>query len=122
MHKILFFSAFLLFSFTTSHNKIGVDFGAKCTGSSNCRACKNCSACGHCNSGGSCAVCVRMKSNSRGKNLKGSNSDKEITAGNNKIQKIYQRKSATSHSKKIYTGPRGGRYYINSNGNKTYVK
>ena len=22
----------------------------------------------------------------------------------------------------IYEGPRGGRYYINSNGNKTYVK
>lgn len=22
----------------------------------------------------------------------------------------------------IYTGPRGGKYYINSNGNKTYVK
>lgn len=25
-------------------------------------------------------------------------------------------------SRTIYTGPRGGRYYINSNGNKTYVK
>jgi hypothetical protein len=24
-------------------------------------------------------------------------------------------------SKTIYTGPRGGQYYINSNGNKTYV-
>lgn len=22
---------------------------------------------------------------------------------------------------KIYTGPRGGRYYINKNGNKTYI-
>ena len=22
----------------------------------------------------------------------------------------------------IYEGPRGGRYYINSNGNKTYIK
>jgi colicin import membrane protein len=21
----------------------------------------------------------------------------------------------------VYTGPRGGRYYINSNGNKTYI-
>lgn len=24
--------------------------------------------------------------------------------------------------KKVYTGPQGGRYYINSNGNKTYIK
>ena len=23
--------------------------------------------------------------------------------------------------KKVYTGPRGGRYYINKNGNKTYI-
>lgn len=27
-----------------------------------------------------------------------------------------------SNSRTIHTGPRGGRYYINSNGNKTYVK
>ncbi len=25
-------------------------------------------------------------------------------------------------SRKIHTGPRGGKYYINSNGNKTYIK
>ncbi len=25
------------------------------------------------------------------------------------------------NGKKVYTGPRGGRYYINSNGNKTYI-
>ncbi len=30
--------------------------------------------------------------------------------------------STTSSSRTIYTGPRGGRYYINSNGNKTYIK
>lgn len=29
---------------------------------------------------------------------------------------------ASSSSRTIHTGPRGGRYYINSNGNKTYVK
>lgn len=28
---------------------------------------------------------------------------------------------STTSSKTIYTGPRGGQYYINSNGNKTYV-
>ena len=26
-----------------------------------------------------------------------------------------------NRGKKIYTGPKGGQYYINSNGNKTYV-
>ncbi|EGV43650.1 HNH endonuclease [Bizionia argentinensis JUB59] len=30
--------------------------------------------------------------------------------------------SSTHSSRAIQTGPRGGRYYINSNGNKTYVK
>jgi len=30
--------------------------------------------------------------------------------------------STSSSSRTILTGPRGGKYYINSNGNKTYVK
>lgn len=29
--------------------------------------------------------------------------------------------TGTYKGKKVYTGPRGGRYYINSNGNKTYI-
>lgn len=29
---------------------------------------------------------------------------------------------APSDSRTIHTGPRGGRYYINSNGNKTYIR
>lgn len=29
---------------------------------------------------------------------------------------------STGSGKTIYTGPRGGKYYINSNGNKTYIK
>ena len=29
--------------------------------------------------------------------------------------------SGEYNGKKVYTGPRGGRYYINSNGNKTYI-
>ena len=32
------------------------------------------------------------------------------------------RLQSTSGKRVIHTGPRGGRYYINSNGNKTYVK
>ena len=30
--------------------------------------------------------------------------------------------SSTSSDRTIYTGPRGGKYYINSKGNKTYIK
>jgi type II secretory pathway pseudopilin PulG len=30
--------------------------------------------------------------------------------------------SSSSSGRTIYTGPRGGRYYINSHGNKTYIK
>ncbi|MFH0761446.1 MAG: hypothetical protein V2A67_08080 [Bacteroidota bacterium] len=30
--------------------------------------------------------------------------------------------SGTYNGKTIYTGPRGGKYYINKNGNKTYIK
>ena len=28
----------------------------------------------------------------------------------------------TFHGHKVITGPRGGKYYINSKGNKTYIK
>lgn len=31
-------------------------------------------------------------------------------------------KSSTSSGRTIITGPRGGKYYINSNGNKTYIR
>jgi len=34
----------------------------------------------------------------------------------------YNNKSSSTSSRTIHTGPRGGRYYINKNGNKTYVK
>lgn len=30
--------------------------------------------------------------------------------------------SGTYNGKKVYTGPKGGKYYINKNGNKTYIK
>lgn len=30
--------------------------------------------------------------------------------------------SSSANGRTIHTGPRGGRYYINKNGNKTYVK
>eukprot|EP00043_Microstomoeca_roanoka_P008396 m.80884 g.80884 ORF g.80884 m.80884 type:complete len:683 (+) comp14226_c0_seq1:104-2152(+) len=34
----------------------------------------------------------------------------------------YSTHSSSANQRQIYTGPRGGSYYINSNGNKTYVK
>jgi hypothetical protein len=34
----------------------------------------------------------------------------------------YSSPSSYESNKTIYTGPRGGQYYINSNGNKTYIK
>lgn len=33
-----------------------------------------------------------------------------------------QKSTQTTSGRTIYTGPRGGRYYINSNGNKTYIR
>ena len=44
-----------------------------------------------------------------------------------KTHKSHKMKSSSSdngdhyNGHKIYTGPRGGRYYINSNGKKTYI-
>ncbi len=38
-----------------------------------------------------------------------------------KAPKIADKVTGTYNGKKVYTGPRGGRYYINSNGNKTYI-
>jgi len=39
---------------------------------------------------------------------------------NKSVTELPSGSSGNSHS--IQTGPRGGRYYINSNGNKTYIK
>lgn len=41
--------------------------------------------------------------------------------GNSKINPT-EKSSSYSGNKTIYTGPRGGQYYINSKGNKTYIK
>ncbi|WP_343023392.1 hypothetical protein [Flavobacterium sp. PL12] len=30
--------------------------------------------------------------------------------------------SGEYNGRKVYTGPRGGKYYINKNGNKTYIQ
>jgi len=44
-----------------------------------------------------------------------------ITQGK-KFKTKNTRSTRGSNHKTIYTGPKGGRYYLNSNGNKTYVK
>lgn len=40
----------------------------------------------------------------------------------NKSSVIQKKPETQSSSKTIYTGSRGGQYYINKNGNKTYIK
>lgn len=47
---------------------------------------------------------------------------KKYKAKKNNSKKVYRESSQKSNGRVIYTGPRGGRYYINSNGNKTYIK
>lgn len=51
---------------------------------------------------------------------------KKVTQANTTTQKKVtgQDKSVGKDAKgrTIYEGPRGGRYYINSNGNKTYIQ
>lgn len=62
-------------------------------------------------------------------------STSNILSGNNSISPkkenirhssshLYKKKSINKYSgsRTIYTGPRGGKYYINSKGNKTYIK
>ena len=36
-------------------------------------------------------------------------------------KKVTDKATGTYKGKKVYTGPRGGKYYINKNGNKTYI-
>jgi len=44
--------------------------------------------------------------------------EKNKTTGEKKVAT----EKKTTSGKTIYTGPRGGKYYINKNGNKTYIK
>lgn len=41
---------------------------------------------------------------------------------NEKAPRVPDKVTGQYNGKKVYTGPRGGRYYINSNGNKTYIE
>ena len=42
-------------------------------------------------------------------------------ARTHKLRKSSSESGEYYNGHKIYTGPRGGRYYINSNGQKTYI-
>jgi colicin import membrane protein len=44
------------------------------------------------------------------------------TASNEKAPKIADKVTGNFNGKNVYTGIKGGRYYINSNGNKTYIQ
>lgn len=52
------------------------------------------------------------------------NSQKKPTykESNEKAPKKPDRVTGTYNGKKVYTGSRGGKYYINKNGNKTYIQ
>jgi colicin import membrane protein len=41
---------------------------------------------------------------------------------NEKAPKTPDKVTGTYNGKKVYTGPKGGKYYINKNGNKTYIQ
>ena len=45
----------------------------------------------------------------------------KVRETNEKAPKTADKVTGMYNGKKVYTGPRGGRYYINSNGNKTYI-
>ncbi len=57
-------------------------------------------------------------SNTKAKSPKAKTNTKAKTTKASKTSKAV----ATENGRTIYTGPRGGKYYINKNGNKTYIK
>ena len=46
----------------------------------------------------------------------------KIKETSEKAPKVADKITGEYNGKKVYTGPRGGKYYINSNGNKTYIQ
>lgn len=46
---------------------------------------------------------------------------KETAVSKSAEKKVKDKATGTYKGKKVYTGPRGGKYYINKNGNKTYI-
>ncbi|RTY97035.1 hypothetical protein EKL98_16175, partial [Flavobacterium bomense] len=55
---------------------------------------------------------------------KGTSKKKEpaLKESNEKAPKTPDKVTGEYNGKKVYTGPRGGKYYINKNGNKTYIQ
>ncbi len=58
------------------------------------------------------------------KYTKGNSTKKAPTLkeSNEKAPKKADKITGEYNGKKVYTGPRGGKYYINKNGNKTYIQ
>lgn len=58
------------------------------------------------------------------KYTKGNSNKKTPTLkeSNEKAPKTPDRVTGEYNGKKVYTGPKGGKYYINKNGNKTYIQ
>jgi len=69
------------------------------------------------------AEAITEKSDTKAKTTKKTAVKKvKETASNEKAPKVADEVTGEYNGKKVYTGPRGGRYYINSNGNKTYIQ
>ncbi|PTS94367.1 hypothetical protein DBR27_17845, partial [Flavobacterium sp. HMWF030] len=47
---------------------------------------------------------------------------KTVKETNEKAPKVADKVTGEYNGKKVYTGPKGGKYYINKNGNKTYIQ
>lgn len=54
--------------------------------------------------------------------IKGTSGSELAKQTNEKAPRKPDKVTGTYNGKKVYTGPRGGRYYINKNGNKTYIQ
>ena len=46
---------------------------------------------------------------------------KETAVSKSAEKKVKDKVTGTYKGKKVFTGSRGGKYYINKNGNKTYI-
>jgi len=55
-------------------------------------------------------------------NAQSKKKSKTKTTQTDKLKKTAEDDGEYYHGHKVYTGPRGGKYYINKNGNKTYIK
>ncbi len=49
-------------------------------------------------------------------------SEQKLKETKEKAPKVADKATGEHNGKKVFTGPKGGKYYINKNGNKTYIE